>query len=1828
MLEEVRRHMKHRGMLVAGCLLGLTLYILLEMDRREIIVAPGVHPGWRRGGASNPDRHPLETSRHTSAPTANRVLPASAANRAKEAGRTQGLPAVRRRAWDRTFLSGLARAGRGSPITFELLDGELASGEIGYLATTNHEVLYVSGTLARPEPGRFFLQKQTRAGVAGEFVGIVELPARARAYRIEPTGAGGAPELVERALDEVVCLHLPVPTARESNHEAAIPPLNPGAFPSVPVPDYQNGISILESLHGATAVIYLDFQGGYTTSWGGIAYAKPAMDRDQIREVFRRVAEDFMPFNINVTTDLKAFQNAVEGSRQRVIITPTDTAAPQEGGIAHFSTFDYTGDWPCWVFVTQNAKACAEACSHEIGHTLGLLTHEGQDGNGPHVEYYTGQGLGETSWAPIMGVGYYRNVSQWCQGEYLYANNTADELATIVSANNNVGYRPDDTGDTLTTSRYLELYSDYTAGAEGVIERTADTDAFQFTTSGGPVWLRADPASIGPNLALAVSLYDSQDALVLSNCPQDTLWAELSNNLPAGTYSFRVTGAGRNDPLTSGFSSYASLGYYSITGFVANARLPDRFEVYEHATNGTTVGTLVVRNGTAHPVAYTIVSGNTSNTFALDNSGLLTVADNQVLDYASLASQTQLRVQSELFVNITDLVDPSMSETNRRVVVAILPVPLLITQQPENLIVTAGNSAVFSVAAIGELGSYDPVQYQWFFNGTAIPGAAMPTLSLNDVQAQVAGSYTVLVTNSLSALTSVVATLTVTPVAPLFTQRPADQDVLAGSSVGLVAASLGTEPITYQWQFNDVDLAGKTDASLSLLDAQPSDAGSYRVLARNSVGVTASSEAHVSVETVLAWGWNAFGQTNVPAGLTNVVEISGGAQHSLALLREGKVVAWGTGTQTNVPDDLADVVSISAGGSHSLALRRDGTIAAWGQNTAGQVDLPTALTNAVAIAAGGSHNLVLNADGTVTAWGSNTNGQCNVPAGLNSVVAVATGANHSLALRADGIVVGWGDNAFGQTDVPTDLTNAVAIAAGERHSLALEADGTLIAWGANSYGQTSLTPRSAPSSTVRFRPVVAISAGAFHNLGLQADGSVVGWGAGKWGPSVFPLLGQAAVPAGLSQIAAVAAGAEHSLVLAGLGAPFITEPPVSRSAVPHSRVIFHAEATGTWPLFFQWQSGGTNLPGATDRVFVLNEATNGGDYRVIASNALGVATSGVARLTLMDQPPSIRVQPAGQIAYLSSALNLQVVADGSRPFSYQWRFNGKDLNGETNATLTIVQLDMSQSGDYSVAVNNAFGVVNSGTAAVKVTQVAAWGDDSAGETDVPDGLVGVVQVAAGDYHSLALKADGTVVAWGASGVGTNVNFGQTIVPADLTNAVAIAAGGHHSLALRADGTVTAWGAGSSTSSASGPYDYGQAMVPPGLSDVVAIAAGENYSLALREDGHVVVWGARGLTNVPTTVRDIVAVAACPNSIMAIGAGGPIIVWGPQLSLPSGSDFVAIAPGIALQEDGTVSTAKESQSPVFSNGQTALELAGSGTQSMARAPDGTVAVLLGNQKSFDLRRLSDAVAIACGQRHSLVALGDGSLQITAQPSNRKVDLGANTLLRVVAAGAPPLSFQWRLNGADLPGATKFWLRLINVQSSDAGAYTVVVSNPSQVLTSQVATVSVRLPPPPVITQQPSSQVVPMGTNILLTVVAYGAPPLSYQWLKNGSNLPGATGSLLAVTASTRHDSGLYAVAVSNPGGTTVSSNAQLMVQVPQRLEPIAWPPQAGFALVSRDADGGLLGPEDLAGFQAQTSTNLLDWMVLTNSLTLTNGGLLLVDPELATSQQRYYRIVEQ
>ncbi len=294
------------------------------------------------------------------------------------------------------------------------------------------------------------------------------------------------------------------------------------------------------------------------------------------------------------------------------------------------------------------------------------------------------------------------------------------------------------------------------------------------------------------------------------------------------------------------------------------------------------------------------------------------------------------------------------------------------------------------------------------------------------------------------------------------------------------------------------------------------------LLASMLAGVRTDVAGATSAGMVIAWGYGEYGQTNVPAGLTEVIAVAGARFHSLALKSDGTVVGWGCGllpTNYGQCAGQTGAIAIAANGYHSLALRSDGMVVAWGNNAQGQTNLPFGLTGVTAIAAGLWHNLALKSDGTVVAWGGNSDGQRTVPAGLTGVTAIAAGDSHSLALKNDGTVVAWGGNLYGQRTVPAGLTDVTAIAAGGYHNLALKSDGTVVAWGANFSGQSTI-----PAGLTG---VIAIAAGSSHSLALKGDGTVVAWGDNG--------NGQTAIPAGLTDVMAIGSGELHSLAIIQTG---------------------------------------------------------------------------------------------------------------------------------------------------------------------------------------------------------------------------------------------------------------------------------------------------------------------------------------------------------------------------------------------------------------------------------------------------------------------------------------------------------------------------------------------------------------------------------------------------------------------------------------------------------------------------------------------------------------------
>ena len=346
----------------------------------------------------------------------------------------------------------------------------------------------------------------------------------------------------------------------------------------------------------------------------------------------------------------------------------------------------------------------------------------------------------------------------------------------------------------------------------------------------------------------------------------------------------------------------------------------------------------------------------------------------------------------------------------------------------------------------------------------------------------------------------------------------------------------------------------------------------YRLAASNAFGVAFGADNLFTTGMgVATWNDPSTSTPAIPYDVSNIVAQACGHGHSLAVVNDGTVVAWGDGVSTyyanygqaTVPAGLTNVMAVAGGWEHSLALRQDGTVSAWGEyhSPPQAAYVPAGLSNVVAIAGGDSHSLALKSDGTVVAWGGNTDKQLSIPARLTNVVAIAAGSTHSLALKADGTVVAWGTDPFATpTTPPPGLSNVVAIASETWHNLALRSDGTVVAWGDNTYGQTKV-----PAGLSN---VIAVAAGFQHSLALKADGTLVAWGNASYVSSI---------PAGLTNVAAISSGDYHSLAITSANVPPRVFTRTVAGAMNHDLIIslLGWDPNGD-PVAFQISSPPTN----------------------------------------------------------------------------------------------------------------------------------------------------------------------------------------------------------------------------------------------------------------------------------------------------------------------------------------------------------------------------------------------------------------------------------------------------------------------------------------------------------------------------------------------------------------------------------------------------------------------------------------------------------------------------
>jgi len=789
---------------------------------------------------------------------------------------------------------------------------------------------------------------------------------------------------------------------------------------------------------------------------------------------------------------------------------------------------------------------------------------------------------------------------------------------------------------------------------------------------------------------------------------------------------------------------------------------------------------------------------------------------------------------------------------------------------------------------------------QWRRNGRAIDGATTRTLAIASASFTQSGYYQAVYDEGAGAVTSAAVWVTIAP-----------------GSTQVIA-----------WGYSGSETA--VPAGLTKVTALAARSG-------NTLALQADG-------TVVRWGYYS---STPPAGLSNVVAIAVGYSQYLALRADGTVLNWfdSSSTPAAVPANVNNLVGIAAGTNHHLGLKANGTVVAWGAANYGATAVPVGLATVVAVAAGDGYSLALRADGTVIGWGRNASGESTIPAGLGGVVAIAAGSSHSLALKSDGTVVAWGYNSSGQATVPADLTGVVAIAAGDSHSLAQKADGTVVAWGYNSYNQTrvpaglagvfglaagnshSVVVRNATGDTapVFVSPPVSIPALTGQNVTLTAAAAAgTAPVAYQWRRAGAIIPGATSANLTLGAVTAASAdgydvtasnylGSVTSAVATVTVSPTlaVTTNPTGRRALSSGQSLTLTATTAlSGAVSLQWLRNGRPIAGATAASYAITGATwaHAGVYQVVATNSAGPATSAPVYVAVAGglQVRAWGDNSSGQISVpvgLTDVFSVAAGASHSLVLKNDGTVTGWGRNqaGQASAPAGLSNVGAIAAGaDFSMALGadgmvTTWGVINYTPAEVGAAlaiaaspfssqamalrldgSVVAW-DSNGVRTDVPAGLSNVVAIATGGYYHIALKADGTVVTWGNS----------LTTPAGLNNVVAVGAGSAHLLALKADGTVVAWG---------GDAYYGHLSVPANLSGVVAIAAGSYLSFAIKADRSVVAWGtySSSLTAGALAVAPVAMLSLSPSHGLAlrdpVGDAPPLIsVQSENITVSSGQN---------------------------------------------------------------------------------------------------------------------------------------------------------------------------------------------------------------------------------------------------------------------------------------------------------------------------------------------------
>jgi alpha-tubulin suppressor-like RCC1 family protein len=903
----------------------------------------------------------------------------------------------------------------------------------------------------------------------------------------------------------------------------------------------------------------------------------------------------------------------------------------------------------------------------------------------------------------------------------------------------------------------------------------------------------------------------------------------------------------------------------------------------------------------------------------------------------------------------------------------------------------------------------------------------------------------------------------VDPVGPTISSiSPARQLFTPGSDFDLTVTATGTGTLAYQWVHNGRVIAGASGAALHVASAGTDASGWYQVLITDQEGTRRSPLMFVRVvpaaTSIYAWGRSSQSAAtqDAPAEAANAVAIAANRNQTMALRRDGSVVAWlyrasyYTPVVALIPTGLTDAVEIAAGDETCLAVRSDGTVVQWPRGSTGTPAAVDGMTEIVAVAAGKEHQLALRADGTVLAWGTNTYGQTTVPADLHDVVAIACGDTHSLALRSDGSVVGWGNNDYNQRTPPAGLPPVKAIAARAYYSVALCADGHAEGWGMSP--QTNNSADNVPNGR---HDIAAVAAGCRFIVLLRSgnpDAPILHTAGFGWYMTVPDQVGN------VVQIDAGEYGAFALMDSTARTAPRIVTPPASVQVASGESVKLTIERTGEFPFTYQWRKNGVAISGATSASLPLDEVTaaDSGSYDVVVTNGLGSATSNPATVTVRPAASISIESPRRIVTRIGDALEIRASATGAGTLNWQWLHNGQLVPGATGPTLQIAHVGIGDAGVYTAVVRDDNGTTVSSpvfaVVAPRVARLRSWRSDQTAE-DVPTTVVDLV-------FGFGITADGAL---------TPLRSGDYAAwPADARDVISIAYGTTgYMILLKSDGTLVGWTAAGG---------YGQYTIPAGLKDVVAIASPPNssYVLALKANGHVVSFTSNGVPNLVPDVTDAVSIAATSQYPVIVQRNGHVVgTYGrirPHLddavSVTAGETFAAVTRANGQVVRWAVTTMPDL--PAFD--PPVRRVCAYGDRMVVLKTDGTISGWEQNIYTSAPTDLTDVVALSLYSR--AFALVDASAPLITDQPRAAVQGQANARFVIGATGERPMTYAWQVqlpggdtwttlaDGDQYRGTQTAELTVARLPFSMNGArYRCVVTNAVGSITSDPATLTV-------------------------------------------------------------------------------------------------------------------------------------------------------------------------